>query len=166
MKGQKRCYSVRSKVTLTVIKLFGSSFSHSLPSQAQTRSCSVVGRQEGREAPGIIQLVAGISETPVPAREGAPVQQLHQRTELSYLCTEQAHTCVPHSFSFFQLHPLELASFWGVKSVSGSLSLISVKVAKLTELSILKYMWAAAVYTVAPGCLHIYTKHLKTLLVM
>lgn len=115
MKGQKRCYSVRSKVTITAIKQFESRFSHPLPSQAQASYCSAAGQpgeQSGtrHHSPGCwlgsfsLRLLQGGK---VPCSSSS-----HQRTELTCLCPEHTRTSVPNSFYSSQLHPIEAGIIW------------------------------------------------------
>lgn len=144
MKGQKRCYSARSKVTITVAKQFVSGFSHPSTSQARRRSCwRGEERREGRQQrhsgscrPG------GSSWRPASGGQGVP----QQCTAAPVFAQNNARTLVPNSFSSSQLRSIRAGIFLGEESNLGSLTLILGKVLKLTklfaatELSTLKYM--------------------------
>lgn len=145
MKGQKRCYSARSKVTITVAKQFVSGFSHPSTSQARRRRKKELlegraGRQQQHSAscwPG------GSSWRPASGGQGVVPQQC---TAAPVFAQNNARTLVPNSFSSSQLHSVRAGIFLGEKSNLGSLTLILGKVLKLTELfatselSTLKYM--------------------------
>ena len=150
MKGQKRCYSLRSEVTITVIKQFESSFSYSLPSQAGA-ALGQPGGERGTRHHSAGCWLGGFAWTPASGREGAmlqqcpaaPVRGLSSPAFAQNVCVPVCQTALAPPSSTH----LELASFWVRNQTQvpfrSSWARYWMKLSELftaSELKILKYL--------------------------